>query len=189
MCKEQFYKTPTRVIEQWESDTNESLDEWKSLLASNYHLTKETKIQTFIFKLFHRILPTAEFLHKVGLSDSDTCRLCEENVETLIHYMCSCPVIVRFWQEVKDWMFTNLDSHVPINMHNLVFGWKLKTQENYVILIGKYYLYLCKHKSQFPQLNEFIVVLKHHSKIENLINPKHRAAGASCGITGVRLVT
>ena len=103
-CIKYIQKSPERVIHKWEDDLGQTIDEWRTLLFCNYQLTKETKIQTFVFKLFHRIIPTEEFLYKVGISNTDVCRLCEEEIETLLHYMCICPVVAQFWQHVRNWV-------------------------------------------------------------------------------------
>ena len=171
-CKEPIQKSPDRVTRKWEEDLAQPLDEWHSLLSSNYLLTNETKLQTFIFKLFHRIIPTEEFLYKVGISNTDICRLCEEQIETLIHYMCTCPVVEQFWQDVRHWIETRMGNIIPLDLRILVFGNMEKSGENYVLLLARYYLYLCKHKVRFPQLREFLAVLKQHCRLENWMNHK-----------------
>ena len=166
-CKEFIQKTPDRVIQKWEVDLGRPLEEWKLLLACKYQLTKKTKLQTFIFKFFHRIIPTEEFLFRIGKSNTDICRLCEENIETLVHYMCTCPIVVQFWQELGSWIENRMGTRIPMDMYVLMFGDKEKSAEDYVLLIAKYYLYLCKHKSRFPLMEEFLVVLRDHCKIES----------------------
>jgi hypothetical protein len=172
LCVQSVKKPPDRVVHRWEIDLIHPFDDWQHKSACNYQLSMETKLQTFIFKLFHRILPTEEFLYKVGLSDTDICRLCEENIETLLHYMCSCPVIVQFWQDVVNWLENKMDIPVSLEPSILLFGTGEVSETNYVILIAKYYLYLCKHKAMFPQFDTFLSVLKEHCKLQKRIAHK-----------------
>ena len=65
-CKEPIQKSPDRVTRKWEEDLAQPLDEWHSLLSSNYLLTNETKLQTFIY--FTALYPRKNFCTRLALA-------------------------------------------------------------------------------------------------------------------------
>lgn len=131
---------PERVIKKWEDELHWDFDEWSEILVCNYKLTHETKVKTFLFKLFHRVLPTQEFLFKVGISETDVCRLCHEEIETLLHYFCFCPVVTIFWTELFQWLREQTGETIPFESHVILFGYNEVLDQrisgtNYTILL------------------------------------------------------
>ena len=177
-CVMKVKTKPERVIKKWEDELHWDFEEWSEILVCNYKLTHETKVKTFLFKLFHRVLPTQEFLFKVGISETDVCRLCHEEIETLLHYFCFCPVVTIFWTELFQWLREQTGETIPFESHVILFGYNEILDQrisgtNYIILLAKYYLYLCKHKSLYPLFEEYRVMLKEHYNIELKINTKN----------------
>ena len=59
-------------------------------------VTQEVKLQMFQLKILHNILPTRRSLFRARLSDSDSCRACQTEVETLPHMLFKCNIISAF---------------------------------------------------------------------------------------------
>ena len=73
-------------------------------LASSYQSVKlkETKLQTFQFKLLHRKIATNYYLYKIGIPLTEICTFCEQNTESLIHLFWDCELVQAFWQKLVD---------------------------------------------------------------------------------------
>ena len=136
--------------------------------------TKSSKIITFNFKLLHRRLPTNCFLKKVGLRDDDKCSFCNKETENLIHLFWRCEKTKNFWDSLFKWMQScqlSLGEHNYLHI-NTALGLrpdrsKHKLQINFCCLITKLYIWLCRSKEQPPNLNNFLLYLKHIYQIEN----------------------
>ena len=59
-------------------------------------VTQEVKLQMFQLKILHNILPTRRSLFRARLSDSDSCRACQTEVETLPHMLFQCDITSAF---------------------------------------------------------------------------------------------
>ena len=52
------------------------------------------------WKITHNIYPTNILLHKMGLSNTENCNLCEEK-DYIEHFFCECPRVNRLWKRVE----------------------------------------------------------------------------------------
>ena len=75
-------KRPTTVIEKWNTDLNKNIptEEWSKYFRNIYQISKATEHQVFQFKLLHRIITTNEDLYRWGLTESELCVFCEEEI-------------------------------------------------------------------------------------------------------------
>ena len=76
--------TPFKSQDKWKlacGEINKDI-EWNKAYILPFQCTKDTNLQSFQFKLLHRIA-TNDFLNKIGVSLSAMCTFCNEYVETL----------------------------------------------------------------------------------------------------------
>ena len=147
---------------------------WKVAYQTSFQCTKSSKLITFNFKLLHRRLPTNCFLKKVGLRDDDKCSFCNKETENLIHLFWRCEKTKNFWDSLFKWMQScqlSLGEHNYLHI-NTALGLrpdrsKHKLQINFCCLIAKHYIWLCRSKEHSPNLNNFLLYLKHIYQIEN----------------------
>ena len=106
---ERHASLPQRNQSKWKSDFQahgaEMID-WSKSYSLPFPCTRESKLQTFQFKLLHRRISTNRYLFKIGLISSELCSFCESSTETLLHLFWECPQVKIFWNEVKDWLRT-----------------------------------------------------------------------------------
>ena len=62
--------------------------------------TKEIRLRVLHWKITHNIYPTNILLHKMGLSNTENCNLCEEK-DYIEHFFCECPRVNRLWKRVE----------------------------------------------------------------------------------------
>ena len=91
--------SPT-VISKWNTVfENDPLD-WKSIFTVCFKTTKESSLQWFQYRLIHRIIPVGSYLKKITIKPTDTCTLCKETVETIVHLFFECDKASYLWNEL-----------------------------------------------------------------------------------------
>ena len=165
------YHLPVSKFQKWETEVgNIPLDgEWRNINDLQYKCCIETKMRAFYFRLLHHILPNNEFLYKVGIVESDLCTFCEENIETICHYLCMCPLTVIFWTEVLGWIKSKTSIELSMDPAVLIFAKDVPANQQairFILLCAKYFIYLCRIRQTAPSFNVFLVQLKAHQNIE-----------------------
>lgn len=94
--------------------------EWQERYLAPYKSSRETKLQSFAFKLAHRLIPCGHFLIKMRLREQ--CTECEDT-GTIIHYLYECRHVQQFWQKVIKWFddFTHI-SLLNLSSAQFLFG-------------------------------------------------------------------
>lgn len=122
---------------------NTTMD-WQEIYTAPYQASRETKLQSFTFRLAHRLIPCGRFLKKMKIQNSDECMVCAEE-DSIIHYLWECTMIQQFWQKVVQWFddFTHI-SLLDINKAQFFFGVP-KTRQNWriinsILLVGKFFI-------------------------------------------------
>lgn len=74
---------------------------WDKSYILPFCCTKETKLQTFHFKLFYTKVAITDYLYKRGISSKDICTFCEQNTESQIYLFWDCELVQTFWQKIQ----------------------------------------------------------------------------------------
>ena len=73
---ENIKESPTNIQNKWEHELKTEPEVWNYAYQVVFSATKDTKLQTFQYKLIHRILPCNSFLYKCGLKETEMCTFC-----------------------------------------------------------------------------------------------------------------
>jgi hypothetical protein len=135
-----------------------------------YKIIRDTKLQTFQYRLINRILPCKEYLFKIKLSESKFCVTCKM-IENLEHMICLCKDTQLFWSQIWNWTRQTLDSHIIPSKTDILFGIDftedtLLLSINYIIIHAKYYLFRQKISDAGLFLLSFLTELKTHVNTE-----------------------
>ena len=116
-------------------------------------ITKEVKLM-FQYKIIHNILPTQMILFRDGISESDTCPLCNTERKTNPKSLVSRCVTERisFWANFQAWWFGKTLENLNLNQSKILYGIFIHVTThwhalNYSILLAKYYTF-CTNGSQ-----------------------------------------
>jgi len=109
-------------------------------------------------------------LVKMGYKDDIRCTFCHEEAENFIHLFWFCSKIELFWKHLiaclKDRNFISND----YLLNNLVVlglmpdTSKNKAAINFVLLLARYYVWLCRSKGNIPTIENFKPFLKQYKK-------------------------
>ena len=108
--------------------------------------TRETKLQSFQYKIFHRIIACNKYLSDIRVKDNSECMYCDNQPDTIIHFFVSCPKVALFWKTVFRWLNTVLKiSTDGIGNFETVLGVTEKSETsdilNLIFLRARFYIY------------------------------------------------
>jgi hypothetical protein len=177
------HHTPT-CIQKW-AETYKSLDktynqEWKNIFNLTFKICRETKLQSFQYRILHRTIPCNKWLFNIKIRDSDTCSFCKNESDTVQHFFLLCDNVNHFWVSFNNWWSRltnkNLISLAEPNklQQNILFGFLNPSNEihvlNYCILLAKYYIYIHRlNKCQELFLLDYLIYLKQKLNQEKYI--------------------
>ena len=167
------------AVQRWEAQYPEiSNDDWKNIYTRAFKAVRETKIQTFQYKILHRIINCNKKLFDMKIKDSPVCSFCN-NVDSIEHFFFYCQNTRQFWEEFFAW--SNGIYQMSITNHETVkcilFGLPSEndrtTAMNFCLLYGKYFIYKQKlfHNGEFHMIS-FLAELKYKLDIEERIANK-----------------
>lgn len=144
-------------------------EEWRVLNILPYKCTLSTKLQAFQYKITHRILGTRVFQKMCRITDDDACTFCQDHAETITHLFIECPVTDTFWQNVVVWLSPELDLADQINHKMILFGVSDSLLKSHLLLIAKYYLFICERGGQIPTVAGVSAMVKVEYDTERFI--------------------
>ena len=86
-----------------------------------YKIKREVKLQSFMYRIFHRVIPCNLYLRQLWVVESNICKFCEEP-GTLIHFFYECEQTLLFWNGISNWLFKNeIFEDVPGEIDDIQF--------------------------------------------------------------------
>lgn len=143
-------KTPIKRQESWETELSSGEGDlslnWPGIYTRPYKTTRETKLQSFAFKIAHRLTPCNKYLNTIRTKNDPACEICKE-VDSLKHFFIKCPPTEDFWNKLSGWCEQHLDfSLSTLTEAEKLFGVEQNQQNrnmrvhNWLILKAKYYI-------------------------------------------------
>jgi hypothetical protein len=138
-----------------------------------YRIVRETRLQTFQYKILNNILACKERLFKWNIEENDQCMHCDE-CDTITHFMYNCTTVRCFWRHVENWMAQILGVKFPLSVSDVLFGIPFHDDNillhiNYIILLGKWYIYTNRTNKSNLCTYSFVVALQNHLEVERYI--------------------
>jgi hypothetical protein len=144
---------------------------WKTVYSLPHNITLDPKLRQFQYKLIMKFLPSNRLLYKWGLITSPICTFCDEVDEDYFHLFWDCRYVFLFWKSVSNWFLTITHDRLLLNAANCILGDFFNTNplHNFVLLIGRFYIFRCKQAGIVPNLNGFKAYMKLTYNIEKHI--------------------
>lgn len=166
-----FSEEPLKQHEKWKVklNTDISSEEWECFHSLPFRCSKNNKLINFQYKILLRILNTNSLLYKCNLVETPMCSFCMETQETILHLFWECSFSKNLWFEVRDTLKTTCQFDLPISAEEVILGSTNNDDfTNYIIVLVKYYLYICKLKDSKPSFIDVKKYLQQTYKIEKL---------------------
>ena len=152
---------------------------WKRIYRTSFEITRETKLQSFQYKLIHRTIPCNKWLCDIKVKDSNICTYCTET-DNISHFFIDCEKVNIFWSSFFKW-WNNASETTIMDIEHfeecILFGFP-ETNEifmvlNYCILLAKFYIYRSRiFENNKIDLYQYLVILKNRLSIEKYICKK-----------------
>ena len=169
---------PPNIVHKWKRDFNISDDLLRESFILPHSVALESYVKAFQYKILNNILYTNTKLCKIGFRADDLCTFCEAERETLYHLLYQCTYARQFWNDFKLYWFCLANQVVHLTLENVLFG-RLSTQcpshtlLNYLIIIGKLFLWDCRRKQIHPKIQGYQNKIAIKYEIERKINKKN----------------
>ena len=163
-------------IAKWNNLLDSKIETWKNIFMLPFKTVRETKIQTFQYKILHQIYPCNVYVSKWNKEVSSTCCYCDEP-DTLMHFFAECKGLASFWRSFTNWWNNNTEDKLSLSTENIIFG-KLDRDHhtsalNFCLLLAKWYIGKQKYLKQEIFFYTFQVDLKRRLSIEEFICKKN----------------
>lgn len=174
----QHYVRPT-ALDRWIEIFNIEEDDWRHIFNLPYICARETMIQSMQYKIIHRIFPCNKWLHNLTILSSSKCDKCDE-IDHLLHYFVECSEVMRFWKRLENWWNSTTGINIICTQKHIIFGIFYDniyySHINYVLLIGKWYIYRQNLNKRPICFYNFLKHLKRRLEIEECICRKNNSS-------------
>ena len=118
------------IQEKWECTLNDHL----TYEIVEHAFKKLTKMKTgpyqkyFQFKFLHNRTITREKLFRMEISDSNICKNCEQEIDTLQHAFLDCNATKELWSQVEQWLKLVFSPHIKLTDIDKIFGYQMENE-------------------------------------------------------------
>lgn len=95
---------------------------WKEIYSSPYHTVRDTKVQAFVYRLVHRIIPCNKYLANIRIKNEATCSFCD-SIDSLQHFVFHCQPVRTLWTSLSSWLAVNASER------EVLFGFRKTTHK------------------------------------------------------------
>lgn len=146
----------------FDSDTR-----WMDWFLMPYRITHEIQLQSFMFRVFYRVIPCRVYLAQIKVQESEGCPRCADR-DDMLHFFFECQVVHSFWDSLATWLGGKQGvKPFPEDLaeEELLLGVVDREGDyslfNYILLLAKFYIY----KTTIfglgdPELFQFLIELK-----------------------------
>ena len=139
--------------------------DWEKVHSLFFKLTLDTKLREFQYKILHRICYTNVTLFKFGLSKTPLCYFCNEELETLEHFLFHCETLSGMSLTLFLNRKTQSQPTSTLRIFYLaIFAGMMMTVFLLIILFSRVNIFIFCSKYIIPLDQPFICKCKKHTK-------------------------
>ena len=141
---------------------------WHKIFNAVHKNSIETYLQSFQYKVVHRIVNCRYNLYKWNIIESPLCIFCNHS-DTIEHHFFLCAFSKLFWEYVETWL-TDLfqtENKITFAICEILFGYSLSNKTNsvttiinWIISLGKWFINFCRSKEKDINFIEFQKISK-----------------------------
>ena len=174
---ELLYRRPRtpKCLEKWRTIYDGLSDEiLENYFRLPFYTVRDTKIQSFQYKIIPRIINCNKKLYEIKIKPSPLCDHCG-SVDDIPHVFVLCPIVLLFWKYFYGWW--NSFNHIHGQSFDLtgtkeiLFGIQPLSNQalglNFCVLYAKYFIYKQRlfHDNNYP-MKDFLAGLRYTVTIE-----------------------
>ena len=149
-------------------DFNLSDYDMKPAFTLPHVTTQEPYVKSFQYKVQNSILYTNTKLFKIGYLEHDKCTFCKTDPETSHHFFFFCLHSNLLWKNIEKYYFATTKEFQAFRLQDIIIGITISSCPllNYLILIGKLYLWYCRKNQVPPNIEGFKCKVKIKYQVE-----------------------
>ena len=132
-------------------------------------MLNDTNLQSFQFKINHRIIFTNHLLMKCKLSETALCTFCNGAIGKIEHLFWECQYAKNIWISLALYLQKSLNLKLDMDpfvcMFNCYSG-DLPQCVNIYSLLVKKYMYACTIKNSLPTVEGYHTMLKNYKNVD-----------------------
>lgn len=153
-------------------------EEWSRTCLRIFKTVKETKLQSFQFKVIHAITPFRKYLRQLRLADDDLCAHCG-TTDDLFHFFFECKLVQNLWSSICTWLAREANIQLlNITTKEAVLGFDDPSTEgrisNFILLHFRFFVHRQRlfHDNKLDlmhwltELRTRLLTMKHNLKAE-----------------------
>ena len=94
--------TQPKCIDKWNETFNIDINAWEEIFQRPFRVCRSTRLQSFQFRLLHRVITCNHWLFNAHIKDSPICDTCLVD-DSLFHFFIECIHVQEFWRKFKLW--------------------------------------------------------------------------------------
>lgn len=166
--KPKGYSCSQRWLKAYNNDPIfDSVTRWEQWFLLPYGITHEVQLQSFMFKIWYRIIPCRVYLTQIRVMENETCPRCAQR-DDLLHFFFECQVVKSFWDSLATWLEGREGvKQFPEDLaeEELLLGVTERDGDyslfNYILLLAKFYIYKTSiFNLGEPDLFQFLAEMK-----------------------------
>ena len=159
---------------KWEEELgcNFNIDYLYKCFKMIYYCTIDTRYREFQYKTLHRIVVLNPFLKIVGHKQTEMCYFCNQEKETLSHFMYLCPKVLPIWNSILSSVNRVYNVDVYHGVNYIILGHPNNILFNFISVIVKKFLYYCKTAKKVPSVTGAMKCIYKAESIEKEIANK-----------------
>ena len=152
---------------------------WPRIYKLTFSVIRETKLQSFQYKIINRIIACNKWLYDIKIKPSKVCKFCSSE-DSIEHFFFYCHNASQFWKFWINWWkrLTGVDISKCEHLHLcLLFGFPGNGDDgfvhslNYSVIVAKYHIYLTKMcDSNNLDFYNYLTLLKQKLKFEHQVS-------------------
>lgn len=135
-----------KVQRRWDSSVDiDDGTEWAEIYLRPFLTVRETRLQSFQYRLSHRLITCNRLLSRYKIKQEDTCSFCD-GADTLEHFFYQCPISRKFWDSVFGWMKDATGQDLRgLTLKEIMLGvpktFRYAKRTNSLLLISRYFIH------------------------------------------------
>ena len=161
-------QTPNKAFEsvKWNRDLNLCIDNdtWKRVFRICFNTISDNYLIWHSYKILTRILGCRKYLNQIKISNDPTCRLCNEEPETLFHLFFSCVETHSLWINLTNLIKSNLNIDIVFDKITVILGYQYYNNWsiaiNTILIVARSYIFTCANSNRKLDINQLLQKIK-----------------------------
>ena len=137
---------------------------WKNIYRSCFFTIRDNTYIWLQYRIIKRILGTNHYLKKTKISDSNVCRICHGEIETLVHLFWDCDMVSELWLNIKHWIESKINISLQWNRMICIIGYSQCDANfyplNFILMIVRHYIFKCALKNRELNIYQIQIIVK-----------------------------